>query len=350
MSIPAYQTNLSQPAPVGRSHRRRATTAEAPAGEAVATDKPGGRSAAARAGGIFFLVNNRAGATDEATIRSVAEATMIESPQRWDLFVRTRKDEDRVEIARQAVADGYSTIVAVGGDGTVSKVANALAGTDAILGIVPTGTANLVARALDIPLDVPGAMRLIAQGGPIRAVDGMRVNGMTFFSHVSAGVYSRITKKEGRTAKKLFGRSVYLWQVFRELAGGSRWNFDLELDDRRMSVRASIVMAANVAATGLGSIQWGQHIDPGNRGLDICIVKARSISQYLGLLADAARGRQYRSPYIQYERVERRFRISGPSNMPIRGDGRKIGKGEVTIELAPRTLNVIAPARSDQIA
>ncbi|MGH9631251.1 MAG: diacylglycerol/lipid kinase family protein, partial [Bryobacteraceae bacterium] len=68
------------------------------------------------------------------------------------------------ETARRLVSDGYRLVVAAGGDGTVSAVAAAVAGTDATLGVLPLGTLNHFAKDLRIPLDLAAAIRNLRTG------------------------------------------------------------------------------------------------------------------------------------------------------------------------------------------
>ena len=74
------------------------------------------------------------------------------------------------ELAAAAVAEGVDVVCAIGGDGTVNEVVNGMAGSDVPLAVIPTGTVNVLAIELGIPLDPPAACRLAAQGHVI-AVD-----------------------------------------------------------------------------------------------------------------------------------------------------------------------------------
>jgi diacylglycerol kinase family enzyme len=72
-------------------------------------------------------------------------------------------------LARAAVADGFDTVVAAGGDGTVNEVVNGIAGTDAALGLLPLGTMNVFATELGLPVSDLEACWEIVQGEQIRA-------------------------------------------------------------------------------------------------------------------------------------------------------------------------------------
>ncbi len=114
------------------------------------------------------------------------------------------------EVARHAAADPrFPLVVAAGGDGTVSAVAGAVAGTDRALAVLPMGTLNHVAKDLGVPADLDAAARAIASAAP-RAVDVAEVNGRVFVNNSSIGVYPRAVRRRERLRARL-GRLVSKW-------------------------------------------------------------------------------------------------------------------------------------------
>jgi len=109
---------------------------------------------------------------------------------------------DRVAArARRAVSEGCRLVVAGGGDGTISAVASALVDSDATLGVLPLGTLNHFAKDLGIPLDVAGAVGVLAAGHTC-AVDVGEVNGRVFINNSSLGLYpSLVYQREKRQAQ-----------------------------------------------------------------------------------------------------------------------------------------------------
>jgi YegS/Rv2252/BmrU family lipid kinase len=98
---------------------------------------------------------------------------------------------DAADVARGAAAAGDDAVVAAGGDGTISTVASALAGSDMPLGVLPLGTLNHFARDAGIPLDLDKAVTAIAARRTIR-VDVGEVNQRTFLNNSSIGIYPDI--------------------------------------------------------------------------------------------------------------------------------------------------------------
>jgi diacylglycerol kinase family enzyme len=110
------------------------------------------------------------------------------------------------DAARRAVQEGASTVVAGGGDGTVSTVASVLADAAVPLGILPLGTLNHFAKDLRIPLEVEAAVEVIA-AGHCAAVDLAEVNGRYFINNASIGIYPRLVRE--REKEQRAGRTKW---------------------------------------------------------------------------------------------------------------------------------------------
>lgn len=110
--------------------------------------------------------------------------------------------------ARAAAEAGCRVLVAAGGDGTVSAVAGVVAGGAVPLGVLPIGTLNHFAKDLGLPLGLPEAVAVVAQG-TVRQVDVGEVNGKVFLNNSSLGVYPRIVELRARYA----GRGAAKWMA-----------------------------------------------------------------------------------------------------------------------------------------
>lgn len=126
-------------------------------------------------------------------------------------------EKDITEHAAQGVAEGYGTIVAAGGDGTISGVCAALSGTDVKLGVVPLGTFNFFARSLGIPQDPCDAWDIIRTGHS-HAVSIGEVNGQRFINNASIGAYATVLKVRENVYDR-WGRSrlTAYWSVIKAM-------------------------------------------------------------------------------------------------------------------------------------
>ena len=109
---------------------------------------------------------------------------------RYDL-VLTRRPGHATELARKAVEEGVTVVVAAGGDGTVNEVAQALVNTEVPLGVLPIGSGNDYARVLGIPKDLGAAAQRIAQGNT-RRVDVGRTGERFFLNSLGMGIDGQI--------------------------------------------------------------------------------------------------------------------------------------------------------------
>lgn len=129
--------------------------------------------------------------------------------------------EDGAQIearTRDAVANGFTTIVAAGGDGTICGVASALRGTDIMMGILPLGTFNYFARSLDLPMDLPLAVNVIV-GAHGRALRIATVNDRVFLNNASLGAYPAILEtREGIYERWGRSRPAAYWAVVKTLS------------------------------------------------------------------------------------------------------------------------------------
>jgi diacylglycerol kinase family enzyme len=121
--------------------------------------------------------------------------------------------------AAAAAAREADAVIAAGGDGTVSAVAHALAGTGTPMGILPLGTLNHFARDLGVPLELGAAARVIAAAA-VQRVDVGEVNGRRFVNNSSVGFYPRVVRRRARLRAILgkwlamaWGALAVLWRL-----------------------------------------------------------------------------------------------------------------------------------------
>lgn len=157
---------------------------------------------------IRVILNPAAGLVPGQRYRQVAEAFAPFDGIKLHIEELSHPRELERSIARQ-LAQGADIIAVGGGDGTLSVAANLLAHSPVVLGVLPLGSLNHFARDLGIPLDLPGAARVIAQGIP-RRVDLGEVNGRYFINNVSIGVYPMAVRLRDRWRPYL-GKWPAMW-------------------------------------------------------------------------------------------------------------------------------------------
>ncbi len=261
--------------------------------------------------------------------------------------------DDLPAIIHGALARGFDPIIAAGGDGTVSTVANALVGTQAHLIIFPLGTANVLARELGIPIELDGACKLSAgrvnpgslagKHHEIVEIDAMRVQGHHYFTQIGVGIDSIMIRDTAVEHKRRFGRLAYLWTALITLVGFQPRRFSLTIDDRKLSRRASQVLVANTGMMGQAGLRWGPEIRPDDAKLDVCIARARSLVDFAVMFWHVLRRSHQKSRNVRYLVATQSVTIEAKHPLPVQADGEIIGPTPVHIELVPKALKVVVP-------
>ena len=153
-----------------------------------------------------------------------------------------RTPEDLPATAAAAAAGDADVVVAGGGDGTIATVAAALLDTPKALGVLPLGTFNYFARRFDVPLELDGALEVIATGDE-RPVSVGEVNGRVFLNNSSIGLYPAVLKQRESTYERV-GRSqaaAYLSVAFVLVQPPAFLNLQLTADGQPLSRRTPLL-------------------------------------------------------------------------------------------------------------
>jgi diacylglycerol kinase family enzyme len=162
--------------------------------------------------------------------------------------LRQVKGEDIDDAARQAVADGFDSIVAAGGDGTIMTVAGTLMDQGRRFGVLPFGTFNYFARGLGIPEDPRGAAEVIL-AGTTRRVSLAEANGQVFLNNISLGIYPAILRtREDVYARWGRRRVAAHWSAAKTFLRFQRPLFlTIRADGQELRVRTPLLFVARSA-------------------------------------------------------------------------------------------------------
>lgn len=253
---------------------------------------------------------------------------------------------DRAQVGanvRAALAGGADVVVAVGGDGTVSWVADALARTPVPLGIVPTGTGNVLARELGIPLEIHAAVQLLCSAHAIRRIDAMQVADAYYLLNVSTGISAQLMRATSPAHKRQLGMLAYLLAAVQQLSGVQLRRFTLYVNGRRIRVRATEVAVVNASTIGLQLLRWAPDIQVDDGQLELCILRAATALDLLRVFVNALLGRQRQDPALHIMPITGGVTIVTRHDVLIQADGDVIGRSPVHVALVPRALGVIVP-------
>lgn len=198
-------------------------------------------------------------------------------------------------FAREAALDGSAEIVvAAGGDGTINEVANGLAGSDVPLGVIPTGTANVLAIEIGLPRASEALGALLLYGQP-RQIGAGRVNKRFFLLWVGAGFDGRLVHAIDPAMKRRFGKLAFVWAGIKQVFGKSGPR--LEVTDGTQSFDCGWAVVTNAEHyAGRFSLAPSARFDA--VGLKTLCVSARNRASLVLALLGLALGRLETMPGI----------------------------------------------------
>jgi diacylglycerol kinase family enzyme len=262
-------------------------------------------------------------------------------PARVAHMAWTTREDDGTELARQAVEDGADLVVAVGGDGTVRACAQALAGTDVRLAIVPAGSANLVARTLRLPRG-PGAALAVAFLGADRRIDVLSADGLIGAAMAGIGVDAAVVAATSGWLKQRAGWPAYAAASARQLLD-DLVEFTIRLDDGpSLRRRARSVVVGNT-----GQLPGGFPILPAavpdDGQLDVAILAPASLAGWVSVGYRAVRG-SIRDDVLLERLRARRVDLTASRALPRQIDGEVIAaSSRLSAAVRPGALVVRVP-------
>ncbi len=292
---------------------------------------------------VLVVVNARSGSSSPDEVRRALAAPSPDGHARFDIH-EPGSEEDIEDVARTAVRQGTLTVVAAGGDGTVSAVANGLIGSRATLGIIPLGTANVLARELGIPLNLEASCALLTGPNTSTAIDVMKVGARHCVTQVGIGIDALMIRDTTVAHKHWWGNLAYIWAAIARLAGFQPRRLSIAADGRGMRPKALQVVIANCGTLGASRFRWGPEICVHDGQVVVCILKARTIIDYLSTGWNLLWGRHRQARSAQYLTARRAVAVHADPPLPVQGDGEPIGQTPIEVRVVPHALRVITPA------
>jgi YegS/Rv2252/BmrU family lipid kinase len=251
-------------------------------------------------GGISVIINERSGAAAEPDAGRAIQSLFEKHGTRVRLE-RVRDPGDLTARARQA-ASRHDVLVAAGGDGTVSAIAAVAVATGAPLGVLPMGTLNHFARAVGLPLDLDGAVKVITDRH-VRRLDVGDVNDRVFINNSSVGLYPRMVwereaeQRRGRRRWTAFAIAMLkTWRDYRTIAAR------LDADGSTTVVRTPFIFVGNNQYAAEGFRLGGRsRLDGGRLSIFVAPECGRFEILSLPLRAISGRLRSDSAPFVGFQ-------------------------------------------------
>jgi diacylglycerol kinase (ATP) len=249
------------------------------------------------------------------------------------------------ELATRAIAEGFDTLVALGGDGTWGNVANAIlsSGADVRLAMLAGGTGCDFAKTAGAPATDVGATARLAVEGPDTRVDVGRIEDR-YFLNVSGFGFDIAVLEDISRIPLLRGNAVYLVSALRQILGYR--GIDIELASAaasRGTARHLMLIVANARHFG-GTFQIAPAASLTDGLLDAVSIHDASAARRLSLFGAAVKGRHVAAPEVAVEQSSRfTLRFAAPPAYETDGEYNRARSAELEIACVPRALRVVTP-------
>lgn len=289
----------------------------------------------------FVIINPKAGGFKRESVLGAIRRHFNGSGIEYEIYDATR-EETQGSAVREVLARGCTFFVVAGGDGTVSRTAAELAGSSIPLGIVPTGTGNILARDLQIPLDIGEAVRLLCAPHTTRTIDAMRIDGRLYILTAGVGISSLTVRDIKHSDKRRFGLLAYAGTAIRKLLEFKSRRFEVVIDGEMHRFHSPEVAVANSGGVVEMVLPRMPEIQIDDGYLDVVVVTARGPFDYPRLVFNILR-RRVPQPDVRFLQAKRSVIIRPDKPLPVQADGDVVGTSPVEIQVVPHAVKVIVP-------
>jgi diacylglycerol kinase (ATP) len=287
-----------------------------------------------------FLIVNPVGGNNKA-IDMLPVVDDIFSKLGADIEIQISRSPDQAtDLAYMASRCGFKRIIAMGGDGTINKVAAGLIGSDSIMGVIPAGNGNDFFKMLNIESNLDTICKTAIFGDNLELDVGV-INNLAFFNMVGIGFDAEVAA-EANNMNRNMGLLTYLLAVIKVWKRFPTFKVKMRIDSHEISEQVMLV------AVGIGrSAGGGFFLTPNalvNDGkFDVCIVKTLNRLRFFPALLKIIKGAHIRLPETQIYRC-RQLSVISDEALPVHYEGETFTSrnGKIIVKMSPLKLKVAA--------
>ncbi|MBM7615577.1 diacylglycerol/lipid kinase family protein [Alkaliphilus hydrothermalis] len=250
----------------------------------------------------LFIVNPVAGNYKANKVMDVLKIQLEGSNIDYKVAYTTHKG-GAADLLNKMNFNPYDVIVAVGGDGTVNEVINSMVGTDKIIGIIPSGTGNDLAKSLNIPPNPVEALDMIINGEVV-SIDVGRADDRYFTNVASIGLDAEIAYHANKMKKKLSGTKAYILSLIKVLCTFKSFPIELEHEGEIIKKEVMLVAVCNGKFYG-GGMKIAPEASLSDGKLDVCLIEKMPKFKLLFLFPTVYKGTHNRYKEVQFYRTDK---------------------------------------------
>ncbi|PFG06421.1 YegS/Rv2252/BmrU family lipid kinase [Bacillus sp. es.034] len=262
----------------------------------------------------------------------------------YETFLRLTKGEgDAMEFAREACEKRYDFLAAMGGDGTINEAINGMAEQEyrPLFGLIPLGTVNDFARALNIPMEPEEAIDIFKQNH-VQKTDVGKLNDRYFVNIVAVGALAEASFSTPVEQKSKLGPLAYIIEGMKKMK--EKQPFELKVQSEHDWKGESLLMlvALTNSVGGMETIAPEAEVNDGK--LHVFIIKDMPLPKFLLLLPKILLGELAESEHVHYMKVTK-LQANSTYEMIANVDGDEGDKLPITIENLKQHLDILVPVQ-----
>lgn len=255
----------------------------------------------------------------------------------------TEGEGDARKFAENASLDNFDLVVALGGDGTINETANGLANfkNPPLLGIIPMGTVNDLARALNIPMEAEKAIDLLVNGVK-KKIDIGLVNNQYFTNMLGVGNLAKAIDEVDSEEKTKLGPLAYVKSIAQEIMKDDIFSVELQMDQENWEGQVSIIIISLIDSLG-GFKSILSEVELGDGIFHIFAIKELDLAKIINMTPSLIMGKIKESDNIKYFKSKSlKIKAIHGNNYNSDIDGEKGPKLPLELKVLPRHLAVIS--------
>lgn len=295
---------------------------------------------------IKVFYNEKSGNNDEEEVLQTIKS-FFDSEENQLEFISPDGPKEAIRLAKKAAEERPDLILALGGDGTIDKICGGLleANEESLLGIIPNGTVNNLAKSLNIPQDIRAALENLEQG-KLQKVDMAKVNQEYMTSSLTLGILADIAQNVSSKDKKKLGPLAYFKDAYKVIRYNKSYQIELKHDGKTEQLRTKLLLITMTnTIAGMQALAPKAKVDDGL--LRVYSLKKINLLKILWHLNKLRKGQFEDFSEIEHfdtNELEINPLSTKKKNIPYsRIDGDKSDQLPVKIKVYPRALTTIVP-------
>ncbi len=260
----------------------------------------------------------------------------------------TSKQKRALDIANQLANDGYTHIIAVGGDGTLNEVLNGVLLSDNTpqMGILPYGTANDFVKSLDTPKTIGTLVESIKNQSSQELVVGQisyrstgRQKERYFLNIADMGIGAQVVQRVNKSKKRLGSDFTFMKAIIQTFFTYKNKRIKIEADEWEWEGKINSLVVANGKYFGSGMC-IAPNADPTRGSFEVVISGDISILDYIKNVGQIKKGKVIDHPQLHYK-TAKKLRVTSVDNCALECDGEYLGVAPITIDMAQKKISFI---------